>query len=106
MLARLVEGGHERVQIVAVDPLGKPAKRLPAIDNRFESQHFTGVAIGLLVVHINNRDQVVQLPVRGGHGRFPGGALVQFTVRQQVVDEGTGVLRFKPRQAPTAMPSP
>ncbi len=94
-IARRIQCRHNRVQVVAVDPLTMPAECLPLRFQRLGTEHLRGMAIGLLVVEIHQTDQVTQLVMSGGHRRFPRRSLAKFTVRHQVVDEGIRPFAFQ-----------
>ncbi|AHC85779.1 hypothetical protein X970_16245 [Pseudomonas monteilii SB3101] len=92
----LVEGADQRIQVIAVHALNEPAKGLPAVDDWLEGQYLAGMAIRLLVVHIDDGDQVVQAPMAGRHGGLPGRALVELAIGQQVVHPAVRPLAFEP----------
>ena len=71
MRTRRVEGRHDGIEIVAVDPAHEPAERLKFIDQRLEPHHLLRGPIGLLVVDVDDCDQIVELVVRRRHHRFP-----------------------------------
>src|SRR5699024_4575511 len=52
-------------------------------------------AVGLLVVEVDDRDEVVQRVVRGDRGGLPGGALAELAVGEQVVHEAVGALALQ-----------
>ena len=62
-VARGVEGRARRIDIVAVDALRVPAEGLELVGERLEGQDLRRGAVGLLVVHVDDGDQVVELPV-------------------------------------------
>lgn len=56
--AEVVAGGVERgdqgIQVIAINALGKPAERLPAINDGLKRQDLAGVTIGLLVIYVDD----------------------------------------------------
>ena len=65
-----------------------PAKCRPFVGQRFEAHDFAGRTVRLLIIDIDQTDQIIELILSRAHGRFPGGAFVQLTIRHGVVDEG------------------
>jgi hypothetical protein len=55
-------------------------------------QHPGGGAVGLQCVDVDQRGQVAQPVMAGAHGRFPGGALVELTVGEEVEDPRRRIL--------------
>src|SRR5262249_53499931 len=73
---RLVQRGQDGADVVAVDLLGEPAERLPARRQRLEVEHLGGRPGLLVAVLVDDGDEVVELVLLGGHGRFPDLPLV------------------------------
>src|SRR5689334_10309067 len=93
---RRVKGGHDGVEVIAVDPAYEPAESLKLVDQRLESHHLLRGAVGLLIVHIDDRDQIVELVVCSRHHGFPLRTLIKFSVREQRKDPALGALPLQP----------
>ena len=85
-VARPVELGRERVDVVAVDLHRLPAERLEAVGERLEVEHLARVAERLLPVGVDNRSEAPEAVVRGEHRRLPERALVALGVADQHED--------------------
>ena len=46
--------------------------------------------VGLLVVDVDDRDQVIELEVAGGHDCLPDGALIEFAIGKKRINSGFG----------------
>lgn len=93
---RLIERRDQSIDIVAVDPLRVPAEGLPFRREGLEAGDLGRWAVGLLVVDVDDADQVVELPMRGGERRLPRRALAELAIGEQVVDESAGPLALQP----------
>src|SRR5699024_2198823 len=94
-LPQLDEGPQQRLDVVAVAAAGDPAEGLELVGDRLHREHLGGPAVGLLVVEVDDRDEVVQRVVRGDRGGLPGGALAELAVGEQVVHEAVGALALQ-----------
>ena len=95
MGAGLFERAQNRCDVIAVRPRHPPTDRSPFIGQGLAAKGLAGGAVGLLIVHIDDGDQIAQVPMRGGQSGLPGRTFVQLAVGHQVVDEGGILLAFQ-----------
>ena len=77
------QGVGEFGEVVAVDGAHVPAERAKFLVERLVAAHVAGVAGDLQRVVVEDRGEVVELVMGGGHRGFPVRTLGQFAVAQQ-----------------------
>ena len=96
----VVEGGQQRVDVVAVDPADEPAAGLPFVGDRLDAQHPGGGSVGLQGVDVHQRGQVPEPVMARAYRGFPRRALVQFPVGEEVEDPRGRTLVAQPQRHP------
>src|SRR5438445_5324613 len=92
---RRVESCHQCVDIVSIDALHVPPERLELRVEGLEVEHLRRHAVGLHLVDVDQRDEIVELPMAGRHRRFPREPLVQLAVRVHYIDERLRLLSLQ-----------
>jgi hypothetical protein len=61
-----VKSVNHRRQIIAIDALHMPAKRLPFVCHRFKRQYVMRVVVGLRIIDVDQSNQIRQTKMRSG----------------------------------------